>query len=140
MFCVCCCSWGYLCEEISFTAAAGYYIRPAWNMLPRPPIFAESCPESRNPCNEACFLVHIVLESFPYFSKANNHPYLPSTSLNHPNNTMGEPSQASVNGIIIGLTIGGSIFLIFILTVCHYYSRKMHRPKQPPGSENMSEV
>ncbi|PWW78653.1 hypothetical protein C7212DRAFT_308912, partial [Tuber magnatum] len=54
---------------------------------------------------------------------------------------MGEPSQAQVNGIIVGLTIGGSIFLIFVLTVFHYYSRRMHRPKEPPmGSEYMSEV
>ncbi|RPB01132.1 hypothetical protein L873DRAFT_687801 [Choiromyces venosus 120613-1] len=54
---------------------------------------------------------------------------------------MGEPSQAQVNGIIVGLTIGGSIFLIFILTLFHYYSRLMHRPKESPmGSGNMSEA
>lgn len=54
---------------------------------------------------------------------------------------MSEPSQSKATGIIIGVTIGVIIFLIFLLTLFHYWSRKMHRPKGSPpfGSENTSE-
>lgn len=54
---------------------------------------------------------------------------------------MGEPSQSKVTGMIVGVTIAVTIFLIFIVTVIHYFSRRMHRPKglPPRGSETMSE-
>lgn len=52
-----------------------------------------------------------------------------------------EPTQGTATGIIVGATIGVTIFMILMFTVWHYYSRKMHRPKglPPLGSEDMSE-
>ncbi|KAI5845079.1 hypothetical protein DFP73DRAFT_594221 [Morchella snyderi] len=43
-----------------------------------------------------------------------------------------EPTQGTATGIVVGATIGVTIFMILMFTVWHYYSRKMHRPKGMP--------
>jgi hypothetical protein len=40
---------------------------------------------------------------------------------------MSEPSQGKVVGIIVGVSIAGIFFLLFVIAVLHWCSRTMHR-------------
>jgi len=40
---------------------------------------------------------------------------------------MSEPSQGKVIGIIVGVSIAGIFFLLFVIAFFHWCSRTMHR-------------
>ncbi|CCX06549.1 Protein of unknown function [Pyronema omphalodes CBS 100304] len=49
--------------------------------------------------------------------------------------TMKEPTQAQATGIIVGSTIAAVIFLLFVIALFHWYSRRMHRREKGKGRE-----
>jgi hypothetical protein len=51
---------------------------------------------------------------------------------------MTEPSQSEVAGIIVGFAILGVFFMLFVMALFHWYSRRMHRTAIviPPPSES----
>ncbi|KAI5844790.1 hypothetical protein BZA05DRAFT_448285 [Tricharina praecox] len=47
---------------------------------------------------------------------------------------MKEPSQSMATGIIIGITVAGVFFLLIVITLLHWCSRRMHPRKIIGGS------